>query len=381
MKKITILTEDLGYGGIEKSLCTLANYLASFANVEVVSLYKIYEEPAFLLDSKVNIKYLTELKPNKLDITYNLKNLKLFSFFLAIINYTRIKIKSRKALIDFITICDSDIIISTNRVLNKYLGNYKKDEVNAIAWEHLHHHDNIEYVKLLVKSLKNINTLVVLSKSLADYYKNYFAENNINCSVEYIPDILDEIPTEYTNYKNNNLIAVGKMTPRKGFEDLITVFKLVELNTNDVYLNLVGDGVSKNKVLKKVVYNNLTLKVHMYGYLPQKSINKLYKDSSIFCMTSHTEAFGITLIEAMSYKLPVIAFDSAEGARELIKNNYNGYLIKNRNEHEMANKIVELLNNKKELKRLGENAYKTALNYQKDKVLNLWSKLLELDKK
>ena len=146
-------------------------------------------------------------------------------------------------------------------------------------------------------------------------------------------------------------------------------------------MNLVGDGVSKNKVFKKVVDNNLTRKVHMYGYLPQKSINKLYKDSSIFCMTSHTEAFGITLIEAMSYKLPVIAFDSAEGARELIKNNYNGYLIKNRNEHEMANKIVELLNNKKELKRLGENAYKTALNYQKDKVLNLWSKLLELDKK
>lgn len=379
MKKVTILTDDLGYGGIEKSVSILANYLTNYAKVEVISLYKLYEEPAFSFNSKVNVKYLTELKPNKLDIIYNLKNLKIFSFLLAVIEWLKIKIKSRKALIDYISICDSNIIISTNRVLNKYLGNYKKDNVCTVAWEHFHHHDNIEYIKLLVKSLKNIDKLVVLSKSLADYYKKYFIDNNINCTIEYIPDTLEEIPSDYTNYKNNNLIAVGKMTPRKAFEDLITVFKLVDLKTNDVYLNLVGDGSSKNKVFKKIVDNNLTRKVHMYGYLPQKSINKLYKESSIFCMTSHTEAFGITLLEAMSYKLPIIAFDSAEGAKELIKNNYNGYLIKNRNEYEMADKIVELLNNKKELKRLGENAYKTALTYQKEEILKLWNKILALD--
>ena len=71
MKKVTILTDDLGYGGIEKSVSILANYLSDYAKVEVISLYKLYEEPAFSFNSKVNVKYLTELKPNKLDIIYN----------------------------------------------------------------------------------------------------------------------------------------------------------------------------------------------------------------------------------------------------------------------------------------------------------------------
>ena len=280
--------------------------------------------------------------------------------------------------IDNISICDSDVIISTKRYINTYLGKYKNENTYTIAWEHFHHHESNDYVKLLSYSIKNIDKLIVLSKSLKDYYTKYFKDNNINCEVTYIPDCLDEIPSTLTDYKNNNLIAVGNMSYEKGFTDLIEVYKLVDLDTNDTYLNLVGDGIEKNKVFKKVVDNNLSRKVRMYGYLSQDKINNLYKESSLFCMTSHTEGFGITLIEAMSYGLPVIAFDSAEGAKELIKNNYNGYLIKNRNEHEMADKIVYLLNNKKELKRLGENAYKTALNYQKENILNNWLSTLKI---
>ena len=48
-------------------------------------------------------------------------------------------------------------------------------------------------------------------------------------------------------------------------------------------------------------------------------------------MTSYTESFGIVLIEAMSHGIPCIAFDSAEGAREIINSGENGYLINNRN--------------------------------------------------
>lgn len=378
MKKVTIITEDLGYGGIEKSLTTLANYLVNYYNVEILSIYKLYEEPAFFLDKRVSIRYLTALKPNKLDIIYNFKNLRFISCFINLLKYINIKYKKNKALIDNISICDSDVIISTKRYINTYLGKYKNENTYTIAWEHFHHHESNDYVKLLSYSIKNIDKLIVLSKSLKDYYTKYFKDNNINCEVTYIPDCLDEIPSTLTDYKNNNLIAVGNMSYEKGFTDLIEVYKLVDLDTNDTYLNLVGDGIEKNKVFKKVVDNNLSRKVRMYGYLSQNKINNLYKESCIFCMTSHTEGFGVTLIEAMSYGLPVIAFDSAEGAKELIKNNYNGYLIKNRNEHEMADKIVYLLNNKKELKRLGENAYKTALNYQKENILNNWLSTLKI---
>ena len=54
----------------------------------------------------------------------------------------------------------------------------------------------------------------------------------------------------------------------------------------------------------------------------------------------------------------------------------NGYLINNRNEHEMADRAVKLLNNPDKLKELGENARTTALKYSKDEVKKMWIKLL-----
>ena len=69
-------------------------------------------------------------------------------------------------------------------------------------------------------------------------------------------------------------------------------------------------------------------------------------ESSIYLLTSYTESFGIVLIEAMSHGVPCIAFDSAEGARELIQSGQNGYLIKNRSYTAFLKKVEDLIKNK-----------------------------------
>ena len=150
----------------------------------------------------------------------------------------------------------------------------------------------------------------------------------------------------------------------------------MELKDGEVYLNLVGDGSQKDKIFKNIVDNNISRKVKMPGYLDFEELNKLYEETSLYLMTSYTESFGLVLIEAMSHGIPVIAFSCAEGAKELINNGVNGYLINNRNEHEMADRAVKLLNNPDKLKELGENARTTALKYSKDEVKKMWIKLL-----
>ena len=65
MKKISILSLHLGYGGIEKSVVTLANSLCSRYEVEIATCYKLYDKCVFDLDSRVKVKYLNkDLKPN-----------------------------------------------------------------------------------------------------------------------------------------------------------------------------------------------------------------------------------------------------------------------------------------------------------------------------
>ena len=65
MKKVTIIALHLGYGGIERAITDLANILIDNYDVEIVSTYKIYENPVNILDNRVKVKYLTNLKPNK----------------------------------------------------------------------------------------------------------------------------------------------------------------------------------------------------------------------------------------------------------------------------------------------------------------------------
>ena len=65
MKKVSILSLHLGYGGIEKCVATLANTLCSKYEVEIAVCYKLYDKSAFDIDDRVKIKYLNkDLKPN-----------------------------------------------------------------------------------------------------------------------------------------------------------------------------------------------------------------------------------------------------------------------------------------------------------------------------
>ena len=94
-------------------------------------------------------------------------------------------------------------------------------------------------------------------------------------------------------------------------------------------------------------------------------------------MTSYTESFGLVLVEAMAYGIPCLAYTSAEGANDLITNDYNGYLIENRDKDEMIEKIEYIMNNDNKRKELGKNARSYSLNYTGDIVKKQWIDLLK----
>ena len=113
--------------------------------------------------------------------------------------------------------------------------------------------------------------------------------------------------------------------------------------------------------------------ITLHGYQKKEYINRLLQESSIYVMSSFTESFGIVLLEAMSFGIPVIAFDSAEGATELIKNDYNGYLIPNRDKEQ----IIALIDEEDKRKKIGQNGRTTSMNFTADIVKKEWLKLLK----
>ena len=87
MKKISILSLHLGYGGIEKSIIALANLLCKKYEVEIVCTYKLYDKPVFDLNKKVKVCYLMEgYRPNRVEFKRALKksassSLSIYSIF------------------------------------------------------------------------------------------------------------------------------------------------------------------------------------------------------------------------------------------------------------------------------------------------------------
>ena len=371
MKKVTILALHLGYGGIERAITDLANSLVNDYIVEVVSTYKVYDEPVNKLDRRVLVTYLSDLKPNKKEFKSALKRLKLISAFREGIKSLKILKLKKSLMVDFIKNCNSDIIISTRDIHNNWLGLYGKENVLKIGWEHNHHHGNMKYVNKIIKSCEKLDYFVLVSKDLTEFYKT-----RVKPKCVYIPNLVSKADM-ISDLKSKNIVSVGRLSREKGFIDLIDVFALVHMVCPDWKLNIIGDGEEKDKIINRINKYGLNDYVVMHGFLDKDRVGKVLSDSSIYVMTSFTESFGIVLLEAFSYGVPCVAFDSAEGANEIITNNWDGYLIQDRNIDEMAKRICRMIQNYGRRYIMGQNAINKADKYSLEKVREKWIKILK----
>ncbi len=137
------------------------------------------------------------------------------------------------------------------------------------------------------------------------------------------------------------LVTVGRLVPEKGLENAITVCNMLIEHNYDVKWYIIGDGVEKENLKKKIIEYDLQDKFILLG--AQKNPYKWMKNCDIYVQTSKIEGFGITVYEAKMLAKPIVVSE-IPAFQEQILNGVNGYLAKN-NEI-MYNKIVEIIENK-----------------------------------
>lgn len=395
MKKVTILALHLGFGGIERCVISLANALKDKYDVTIVSVYKLYDTPGFDIDSKVKVKYLLDtdlaLKVNNYKVALTsfhvgklikllwqdyFSKFKFISFIKDGFKGLKLMLNDRKkAIIDFLKNDNSDVYISTRDLLNGLLSRYGNNNSLKIAWEHSHHHGDKVYANKVINSVAGLDYFVLVSKDLKEYYCK-----RVKIPTIYIPNTIDELPLKLSKLNNRKLISVGRLSKEKGYIDLLKVFKLLHSYDSTFTLDIIGDGPEKDSLIDYIKFNHLDDCVTLHGFQKKKFINKMLENSSLYLMSSLTESFGIVLLEAMSYGLPCIAFSSAEGAREIIEDGKNGYLIENRSKVVMAKKIEKYFLDPDKMKKLGECARKTVNFYTMDHQKNEWINLIEKGK-
>lgn len=379
MKKITILALHLGYGGIENCISNLANSLVDDYEVNIISTYKLYEKPVFKLNDKIKIKYLmTDLKPNKQELKQSLKKLKLITFFKELKKSLKILKLKKNLMIEAIKNCDSDVIISTRDIHNNWLSKYGRDKILKIGWEHNHHHNNKRYINKVTKSVLGLDYFVLVSKDLTKFYSEKLKDKKVKCV--YIPNSINFFPQEKAKLETENLISIGRLSHEKGYLDLIDIFKELHQKYPDSKLNIIGDGPDRKKIEKKIRDNKLEDYIILHGFQEKEYINKYLEKSSVYIMTSYTESFGLVLLEAFAYGIPCVAYSSAEGANEIISDNWDGYLIKDRDKNKMIKRICELLSNRNRRLIMGANGIKKAQEFNTQKTKQKWIEIINRKK-
>lgn len=378
MKKVSIIALHLGYGGIEKSISTLANLLVANSDIEVeiASVYELYDKPVFPLDERIKVKYLLEkgVKSNEKEWRNALHRLRPISFIKESFKSLKILHLRRKEVINYIKETDSDVIISTRTLFNELVGLYAKENVLKIGWEHNHHHNDMKYATEVVTSAKNLDYFILVSKDLQKFYRRKLLEYKVKCV--YIPNTLENIPKTKSPLTAKRIVSVGRLSKEKGYLSLLEIYKEVRKKYPDWVLDIIGDGKEKETLEKYIKENDLTSSVTLHGFQDSDYINNIMHKASIYVMTSYTESFGIVLLEAMSNGLPCLAFDSAEGAKEIITSGRDGYLIRHRNNKMMVSKINDLIKDPEKRKELGSAGRSKVKEYSKDKVIEQWLKII-----
>ena len=376
MRKISILSLHLGYGGIEKCVVNLANLLCSRYSVEIAVSYRLYNESAFKLDDRVKVKYLNKkLKPNHDSLRQALRSKNPFKIMKELLFSMKVLYYRKKTMIQYILNTDADVIISTRDIFNYWLSGYGKDGVLKIGWEHNHFHENYRYANNVSKSAKKLDYLVLVSSELQKFYANEL--KNSNCMCIYIPNSIDKLSSRLAPLENKRLISVGRLAPEKGYIDLLRLYRRIIKSNPDWTLDIIGDGSEREKLEKYIEKYHLQDCVTLHGFQGKDYIDKMLHESSIYIMTSFTESFGIVLIEAMSHGVPCVAYDSAEGAREIINSGDNGFLVKHRNIEAMTMKVNDLIQSKENRIKIGKQARNSVRKYTSEVIGEEWFTLIE----
>ena len=348
MKKITIITMQLKTpGGIERFFSTLATILSDNYEIEIVANYgKPSDTLAFPIPDKVKITYLSPNQPAEI----SMKNLLLSLSWQKIPTEIRRRIKinqtQNQAFQHFLKNLKTDYIITDRAIYNTLVQKYYHGYAKKLATDHNHHQNSPKYINSLLKSLKGFDALILPTSELMHFYQKRIQP--VKCY--YIPIPLSDIPTQKSSLNSKNLLSVGRLVPEKDYSTLIDIMNQIHKKDPSVHLTIIGDGQELSNIQSKIHSYHLENAVSLTGWLSPKEIKKYYYESSLFVVTSKTEAFGLVLAEAMSYGLPCIAFDRASGALTQLKDGI-GFLIPQKDSQKMTDTILNLLNDPTALKK------------------------------
>jgi len=357
IKLLYISTNLNSSGGVSRVLSVKLNYLLEeFGyDIYIINTNGKSGKSFYNFNKRIHISFL---KPSKLRIIH------FFTY--------------RKKLNLLIKDIKPDIVINCDNGLKGSIFPYLVNIMAPVIYER-HCSKNI-FVVDFFERFKLILSNIILSTNI-NIYKYFIvlnSEERLDWNYSNVKVISNPIwfnqPKTVRLKKNNVIIAVGRFSPEKGYENLLKIWKLVADKYPDWILKIYGEGNYDG--LNKFA-NNLNILDNIQLCNPEKNIENIYENAQMLLNTSKSEAFGLSIIEGMAFGLPVISFDNISGAKSSIVNGENGYAIKKDDLKAYAEKVIYLIENEDDRDRISKNAKQFVKKYNLEAIMYQWHLLYQ----
>ncbi|MGZ5272922.1 MAG: glycosyltransferase [Kaistella sp.] len=354
-KKISVIfiLPDLETGGAERIVTTIANHLPrKLFSPKILLLRK---EGGYLDILKDDVEIIDIKTPR---IRHSLKPILL-------------EIKKRKPDIVF---CGYGEI---NAYLSLFIPLFPKTKFIARETNVVSRHVKRKEIRFFYRFYSNYHRVICQSDDMVhDLIENFkirahkITKINNPVDLDFIEKQL-EISAKPESFKSDfkNVVAIGNLSSRKGFDNLLKVFS--HLKNGKILLHILGDGRDKMLLHQKKEEYGLD-NVIFHGQ--QKNPYQYLKFADLFVLSSRYEGFPNVLLEAGACGIYALANNCPGGIKEIIQPGINGEILAIENHALFAEKILQVLNENHDKEAIRDAI---ASRFSKELILTQYEKLFK----
>ncbi len=351
--KIAFIIATLNSGGAERVLVTLANALCKEHEISIIKFHQ--GDSFYKLENEIELITLAQFR---FDTLYH-KIASRFKKYFAL----RKALKESKADI-FISFLDTTNIacifakfgLKTPLIISEHSNEaYLKSKI----WRFLRR-----------ASYPFCDALSVLGSSDKAYYEKFVKRVKLLLNPCHFSD---EIPLNSSFEKENSVLFIGRLDYNKNPVMFLKAIANLPKNLQANYEFIIaGDGELRQELEYKA--KSLGIKVKFLGRV--ENVRILYEKAKVLCLCSFVEGLPTVLIESLYFEVCRISSSYYNGAKDLIKDNYDGFLVGCDDEITLAKKLEFVLNDEKFRKEIATNAKKRCKDFDILHIKNEWLRLI-----
>ncbi len=300
-----LLAHAWGMGGTIRTTLTTGAYLASRRDTEVVSVYRLREQPFFPFAPGLRVRALHDRRREGL-----LARLPSVLIHPEDYAYPWCSLQTDVQLLRWLRSPGCDVIVTTRPAFNLLAARLAPPDVVTVGQEHQHaaaHRPRL--AADIRRHYGRLDALTVLTTNDETDYRALLAGTRTR--VVRIPNPLPPGEPVQSDGTAQTVVAAGRLTSQKGFDLLIAAWARVAREAPDWRLRIYGSGPERER-LEALAGPSIELMGR------SRELGPAMAAGSIFVLSSRFEGFGMVIVEAMSHGLPVVSFDCPHGPRDIL---------------------------------------------------------------